>query len=89
VPALSVRSGDDLVVGGVEAGNKARADYTANRYHQPADEWSADWDLTGQVQDIGLFYEVGADLANSRTWPEWQEGSEFKALRDQTKADRK
>jgi len=89
VPALSVRSGDDLVVGGVEAGAKARADYTANRYHQPADEWSPDWDLSGQVQDIGLFYEVGADLANSRTWPEWQAGSEFKALRDATKADRK
>jgi Zn-dependent M28 family amino/carboxypeptidase len=89
VPAISVRSGDDLVVGGLEAGRKARADYTANRYHQPADEWRGDWDLSGQVQDIGLFYEVGADLANSTVWPEWQAGSEFKALRDETKADRK
>lgn len=89
VPAISVRSGDNLVVGGLEAGRKARADYTANRYHQPADEWRADWDLSGQVQDIGLFYEVGADLANSTVWPEWQAGSEFKALRDETKAERK
>ena len=89
VPAISVRSGDDLVVGGLEAGRKARADYTANRYHQPADEWRADWDLSGQVQDIGLFYEVGADLANSTAWPEWQAGSEFKALREESKAERK
>jgi Zn-dependent M28 family amino/carboxypeptidase len=89
VPAISVGSGEDLVKGGKEAGEKAEADYTANRYHQPADEWSADWDLTGQAQDIGLFYEVGADLANSTAWPEWQAGSEFKALRDATKADRK
>jgi Zn-dependent M28 family amino/carboxypeptidase len=89
VPAISVGSGEDLVVGGKEAGEKAEADYTANRYHQPADEWSADWDLSGQAQDIGLFYEVGADLANSKVWPEWQAGSEFKALRDTTKADRK
>jgi Zn-dependent M28 family amino/carboxypeptidase len=89
VPAISVGSGEDLVKGGKEAGQKAEEDYTANRYHQPADEWSADWDLNGQAQDIGLFYEIGADLANSKTWPEWQAGSEFKALRDTTKADRK
>ncbi|KRA66204.1 peptidase M20 [Caulobacter sp. Root655] len=89
VPAISVGSGEDLLVGGKEAGAKAEADYTANRYHQPADEWKADWDLTGQAQDIGLFYEVGSDLANSKTWPEWQAGSEFKAPRDASKADRK
>jgi hypothetical protein len=39
--------------------------------------------------DLELFYEVGADLANSRVWPEWQTGSEFKAIRDKTKTDRK
>jgi Zn-dependent M28 family amino/carboxypeptidase len=89
VPAISVGSGEDLVQGGKEAGQKAEEDYTANRYHQPADEWRADWDLSGQAQDIGLFYEVGADLANSRTWPEWQAGSEFKALRDASKIERK
>ena len=89
VPAISVGSGADLYKGGKEAGEKAEADYNANRYHQPADEWSADWDLSGQAMDIGLFYKVGADLANSRTWPEWQAGSEFKDLRDKTKADRK
>ncbi|HWU14295.1 MAG TPA: M28 family metallopeptidase [Caulobacter sp.] len=89
VPAISVGSGEDLVNGGKEAGQKAEEDYTTNRYHQPADEWRADWDLTGQAQDIGLFYEVGADLANSKAWPEWQAGSEFKALRDTTKGERK
>ncbi|WP_421736613.1 M28 family metallopeptidase [Caulobacter sp.] len=89
VPAISVGSGNDLINGGKEAGEKAEEDYVNNRYHQPADEWKADWDLSGQAMDIGLFYEVGADLANSRVWPEWQAGSEFKALRDKSKADRK
>ncbi len=74
VPAISVGSGEDLVKGGKEAGQKAEEDYTTNRYHQPADEWSADWDLSGQAMDIGLFYEVGADLANSTAWPEWRGG---------------
>jgi Zn-dependent M28 family amino/carboxypeptidase len=89
VPAISVGSGNDLVKGGKEAGEKAEQDYVTNRYHQPADEWSADWDLSGQAMDLELFYEVGADLADSRVWPEWQAGSEFKATRDKTKADRK
>jgi Zn-dependent M28 family amino/carboxypeptidase len=89
VPAISIGSGNDLVKGGTEAGDKAEADYTDKRYHQPADEWSADWDLSGQAQDLGLVYEIGADLANSRVWPQWQAGSEFKALRDKTSAQRK
>jgi Zn-dependent M28 family amino/carboxypeptidase len=89
VPAISIGSGNDLVNGGKEAGDKAEADYTDKRYHQPADEWSADWDLSGQAQDLGLVYEIGADLANSRVWPQWQAGSEFKALRDKTSAQRK
>jgi Zn-dependent M28 family amino/carboxypeptidase len=89
VPAISIGSGNDLVKGGKEAGEKAEADYTDKRYHQPADEWSADWDLSGQAMDLGLVYEIGHDLANSRVWPQWQAGSEFKALRDKTAAQRK
>jgi Zn-dependent M28 family amino/carboxypeptidase len=88
VPAISIGSGNDLVNGGKEAGEKAENDYVEKRYHQPADEWSPDWDLTGQAADIGLVYEIGADLANSRVWPQWQAGSEFKALRDATAAQR-
>ncbi|HJV42315.1 M28 family metallopeptidase [Caulobacter sp.] len=89
VPAISIGSGNDLVKGGKEAGQKAEDDYTENRYHQPADEWSPDWDLSGQAADLGLVYEIGADLANSRVWPQWQAGSEFKTLRDATAAQRK
>jgi len=89
VPSISIGSGNDLYKGGKEAGEKAEADYTDKRYHQPADEWSADWDLSGQAMDLGLVYEIGHDLANSRVWPQWQAGSEFKALRDKTAAQRK
>jgi Zn-dependent M28 family amino/carboxypeptidase len=85
VPAISIGSGNDLVKGGKDAGEKAEADYTDKRYHQPADEWSADWDLSARPMDLGLVYEIGQDLANSRVWPQWQAGSEFKALRDKTK----
>jgi Zn-dependent M28 family amino/carboxypeptidase len=89
VPAISFHSGEDLVVGGQAAGRAAGDDYTAHRYHQPADEWSAAWDLSGQVQDLQLLYSLGRSLATSNTWPEWKTGSEFKSIRDQTAAERK
>ena len=89
VPALSIDSGQDLVKGGVAAGSAWKKDYVAHRYHQPADEWSADWDLTGQVADITLVYKLGRHLADSDEWPVWKKGSEFKAVRDATAGQRK
>ncbi len=89
IPAISFHSGEDLVSGGVAAGRAWQVEYTAHRYHQPADEWSADWDLSGQVLDLTLLYNVGRSLATSDRWPDWKPGSEFKSLRDATAAERK
>ncbi len=88
VPAISFGSGEDLVEGGVAAGRAAAKDYTAHRYHQPGDEWQADWPFTGMAQDLQLLYTVGSDLANSREWPNWSHDSEFRAIRDQTADER-
>ena len=89
VPAISFRAGMNLVNGGVAAGRKASDEYTEKMYHQPADEWSEGWDLTGAAVDTGLLYTIGRDMANSRRWPEWEEGSEFKARRDASRASRR
>ncbi len=62
----------------------ARTDYTANRYHQADDEWSADWDYAGQIQDLQVYWSLGHTLANSRDWPAWKEGSEFGPARAAT-----
>jgi Zn-dependent M28 family amino/carboxypeptidase len=89
VPAISFGSGID-VIGGKPGEAQAWAEaYTKDKYHQPADEWSADWRMDGMVADLTLLHDLGSDLANSRAWPEWAEGSEFKATRDATKAERK
>ena len=34
-------------------------------------------------------FELGRQLADSATWPEWKAGSEFKLTRDATAAERK
>ena len=89
VPAISFKSGEDLIKGGRAAGEAAAKAYIAQRYHQPADEWRADMDLTGMAADLTLLYDLGAKLANGGAWPDWKPGSEFKAERDKTADARK
>jgi len=89
VPSISLKSGEDLYTGGTAAGSKAEEEFTDQKYHQPGDEWSSSWDLRGVAIDIGLFYDLGRELANSRRWPDWKADSEFKATRDKTKSARK
>ncbi len=89
VPALSFESGNDWVDGGAAAGEAEGKDYNENRYHQPADEWKADWSFTGMARDLSLLHAFGADLANSDRWPNWDAASEFRAARDATAAERK
>ena len=89
VPAISFGGGQDLVNGGKVRGEALQKAYTTERYHQPADEYSPDWDLSGAAQNADMLLVLGTKLANSRTWPEWKAGSEFKAERDKTAAARK
>jgi Zn-dependent M28 family amino/carboxypeptidase len=76
------------VEGGREAGDRWVSDYTARCYHQVCDKVDADWDLRGAAQDVALAYRMGRALANSRDWPAWREGSEFRAVRERS-ADRR
>ncbi|HEY5723330.1 MAG TPA: M28 family metallopeptidase [Allosphingosinicella sp.] len=85
---MALGGGVDLVNGGRAAGDGWVAEYTANCYHQTCDTWSADWDLSGAVQDVGLVYAIGRELAFGRRWPEWKQGSEFRAVREQSAAAR-
>jgi Zn-dependent M28 family amino/carboxypeptidase len=88
VPAISFDAGNDLVNGGVARGEALDKEYTAKHYHQPSDEWQANWDFSGMAEDDQLLYNLGRDLANSRQWPNWSADSEFRATRDQTAAQR-
>lgn len=87
VPMLYADSGVDLVEGGEEAGKAIADDYTANRYHKPSDEYSEDWDLAGMANSMTILFEVGADMAYSDIWPNWYDGNEFRALRDEQRAE--
>ena len=86
VPMLYGESGDDLVNGGKEAGEKAAKDYTQNRYHKPQDEYDPNWDWSGAVSDLNVYYGLGRQLADGSAWPNWYPTAEFRAIRDKSRA---
>lgn len=86
---MGIGGGPDLVDGGRGAGDRWVTDYTTRCYHQPCDNWSPAWDLRGAAADVDLLLFAGAELMNSRLWPDWNEGSEFGAVRAKTAAERR
>ena len=49
----------------------------AKCYHGLCDEYSDDWDLSGAVEDMQLFFEIGFELSDAGFWPQWSKASEF------------
>ncbi len=74
VPALNIDPGEDYI--------GKREEYTTNDYHKVSDEIKPGWDLSGEVQDMQLLFEVGRLVANGPTFPAWKPGTEFKARRE-------
>jgi len=86
IPALYAKGEFDSRLKGKAFAEEQRADFEAKRYHQPADEYNAKWDLRGAEQDARLLFRVGQKLAGETTFPKWKEGSEFKATREKSRA---
>ena len=88
VPSLYVKSGTTLRDRPADTGTTLLADYDAKRYHKPGDEYSADWDVAGSIEDLRLLFEVGARVANMEKWPEWRAGNEFRGIRSKSAKSR-
>ena len=86
VPMVYAKLGPDLVNGGRAAGDAWQADYRANRYHGPADNYDPNWDWSGAMKELAIFYRIGRELAETEAWPNWNEGDEFRAIRDRSRA---
>jgi hypothetical protein len=52
---------------------------------RPQGEYRADWDWSGAVEDLGLNYAIGRELAEGTTWPNWYASSEFRGVRDRSR----
>jgi Zn-dependent M28 family amino/carboxypeptidase len=81
IPAISIGAGTNFAGRAREWGRQQQDDYTANRYHQPSDEYRPDFDLRGAVQLSEIVLGFGRWVANARTEPTWNADSEFRTAR--------
>ena len=86
IPALYAKAGLDDSARGPAWGQAQLYDYMVHRYHQPADKYSAGWDVRGTLDDLRLYYDVGNRVARSRRFPRWYPESEFRVSRSPMQA---
>ncbi|MFY0569243.1 M20/M25/M40 family metallo-hydrolase [Archangium lansingense] len=81
IPASYFSSGMDFIGRPPGWGKERREKWEARNYHQPSDELGPDWDFSGAVEDVRLFFLLGAQVARTRELPRWNKGDEFEAPR--------
>jgi hypothetical protein len=81
VPAVYLDSGTDFIGRPAGWGKEQIEAWERTHYHQPSDEYSDDWDLSGAVEDSQLLFYVGLRVASDPKLPEWKAGDEFEAAR--------
>jgi Zn-dependent M28 family amino/carboxypeptidase len=77
VPAFEPDHGDDFIGKPAGFGKEVRRDFFTNLYHKPTDTVKADWDLSGGVEDLQLYWMVGYKVAQGDRHPRWKPGAEF------------
>jgi len=81
VPSVSIGAGNDYEGKPAGWGVQQQEDYTEHRYHQPSDEYRADFDLRGAVQLSTLVLDFATQIANATTLPQWNRDAEFASIR--------
>ena len=56
VPAINAGGGDDYIGRPAGWGQQVQDAYTAQHYHKPSDEIRPDWDLSGALEDLQIYY---------------------------------
>jgi Zn-dependent M28 family amino/carboxypeptidase len=82
VPSIHAGGGIDYVGKPAGYGMRIRDAYVANDYHKPSDRVRPDWDMSGAVEDLGLYLRAGYQITQGPDWPEWKPGAEWKAARE-------
>ncbi len=78
IPALYAKTGKTPVDEATKALRAKLKESLGKCYHNLCDEYDEAWDMSGAVQDIQAFYEIGYELSKENVWPKWSKSSEFK-----------
>jgi Zn-dependent M28 family amino/carboxypeptidase len=84
VPSAYFSSGMEFIGRPDGWGKQKREAWEATHYHQPSDEIRDDWDLSGAVEDVQLYFWLGERVADAADMPRWNKGDEFEQARLQS-----
>jgi Zn-dependent M28 family amino/carboxypeptidase len=88
IPAFSVDPGV-VFEGHDEAWGRAQyADFEEHHYHQPSDEYHADWDFRGNAKMARFGFVLGWLVSEQSHAVEWQAGDEFEGARKASEKSR-
>jgi Zn-dependent M28 family amino/carboxypeptidase len=77
IPALYAKGGSEPIDDATAEYRKRTNVIVRGCYHQVCDQFRESWDFSGVQEDTQMLFEVGYDIANSGTWPQWSATSEF------------
>ena len=86
VPSAYIDAGSEVRGRPAGWGHQAQLAWEAAHYHQPSDDLTDEWDLSGAVEDLQLLFLVGAKVADAPIAPTWRPGDEFEAARQKARA---
>jgi Zn-dependent M28 family amino/carboxypeptidase len=86
VPAAYVDAGTDVRGRPAGWGREQQEAWEAAHYHQPSDDLTPDWNLSGAVEDTQLLFLLGVKVAETPLAPSWRPGDEFEAARQKALA---
>jgi Zn-dependent M28 family amino/carboxypeptidase len=77
IPSFSIGHATGFAGKPADFGEKATEEYENKHYHQPSDEFQADWDFTALQQAAEFGFILGRDIANQEKLPGWRPGDQF------------
>jgi Zn-dependent M28 family amino/carboxypeptidase len=81
IPSFSISEGIKFKGHDAAWGQAQADDYVEHHYHQPSDEYRAEWDFTGLAKMAQFGFELGQRAAALPEVAGWQPGDEFEPAR--------
>jgi Zn-dependent M28 family amino/carboxypeptidase len=77
IPAFSIEHATEFAGKPAGYGKRMSDEYNEKHYHQPSDEFQADWDFTALEQAAMYGFLIAQDVANQDKLPDWTPNGGF------------
>ena len=77
IPAFSIEHATEFLGKPAGYGHKMWEEFNSRHYHQPSDEFQADWDFTAVRQAAEYGFALGLEIANQDKLPDWRPRDQF------------